>query len=343
MASDPWEGEAASPSLKTGPLELDADAEGADKARMLADLRWGLAQEPKRLSSKYFYDTRGSELFEDITRLEEYYLTRTERGLLAENADVWMEAFTPKTLVELGAGSARKTRILLDAMVHTGASRRYVPVDVAGDFLEDVAAELSVEYPTLDITPVVRDITLPPTFREGLPGPVLLALLGSTLGNFDLSAAVDLLSGVRSVMEPDDRLLLGVDLRPGAGKSQSTLERAYNDALGVTSQFNLNILDNFNRQVGATFDRDAFEHRAPYNAALGRMEMHLVVRSDTVVQAPGLAPVSFETGEYILTEISCKYDRPTIDDLFERAGLVVDAWVPDSAGRYAMVVGAPKA
>lgn len=340
MASEPWESEAHSRVPVDGPVGLDHDLVDADELRMLADLRWGLAQTPKVLSSKYFYDTTGSELFEEITRLDEYYPTRTERELLRTHAAVWMERIAPSTLVELGAGSARKTRFLLDAMVDEGASRRYVPVDVAGDFLEEVAAELSVEYPTLQITPVVRDITLPPTFREGLPGPVLMALLGSTLGNFDPLGAADLLSGVCSVMQPEDRFLLGVDLRPGAGKSQGALENAYNDSLGVTARFNRNVLENFNRQVGATFELDAFDHRAPYNPELGRMEMHLVANRPTEVQAPGLDPVSFEAGEHILTEISCKYDQPSIDALFTRAGLVVEEWVPDSEGRYAMVMGA---
>lgn len=340
MAFDPWEGHDGGPDSTETPVGVDSDGHTADERRMLADLRWGMAQNPKRLSSRYFYDTYGSELFEEITRLEEYYLTRTERDLLGRHASRWMEELAPVTLVELGAGSARKTRLLLDGLVRGDVSRRYVPVDVAGDFLEEVAAELSVEYPTLEITPVIRDITLPPTFHDGLPGPVLLALLGSTLGNFDSAAAVDLLSGVSEAMEPSDRFLLGVDLRPGPQKSKESLEAAYNDSLGITTRFNLNILDNFNREVGATFRREDYRHRARYDEESGRMEMHLVATRDTDVAAPGIETVALAAGEYILTEISCKYDRPTIDALFESAGLVVEDWVSDPLGRYAMAVGA---
>ncbi|RMH18871.1 MAG: L-histidine N(alpha)-methyltransferase [Gemmatimonadetes bacterium] len=313
-------------------------AAGQRRARLLADLRWGLAQPQKSLPSKYFYDTRGSELFERITGLEEYYPTRVETELLRNHAPTWMAALAPATLVELGAGAATKTRILLDALVAVRPSVLYVPVDVAGDFLREVSHALRADYPTLEVRPLVRDISLPFPPDFPLERPALFALLGSTIGNFDPEAAVDLVATVRDAMAPSDRFLLGADLRPGPGKSKEALERAYNDAEGVTAEFNRNILRVFNREAGATFDLEAFEHRAFYDEAKGRIEMHLVARRPTTVEAPGMAPVRIAAGESIRTEISCKYDRRTVTEIFQDAGLSLEAWVEDEAGRYALAL-----
>jgi L-histidine N-alpha-methyltransferase len=303
-------------------------------ADLLRDVACGLSRPQKELPPKYFYDRRGSELFDEITRLPEYYLTRTERALL----DCWsgplMAALRPAALVELGAGSADKTRLLLDAMVYSGSAEVYVPIDVSAEFLEDSASRLRDEYPTLGIEPLVGDITDPLDLGPDLPAPAIIAFLGSTIGNFDPAGARRLLRNVARAMRPDDRFLLGADLR----KDPAVIERAYNDRQGVTAEFNLNVLRVLNRELGADFDLAAFEHRAFYDRALHRIEMHLVSTDDQVVDIPGVGDVTFAGGESIRTEISCKYDRASLDDLLGSAGLGVDRWITDAASTYALVL-----
>ncbi len=321
-------GESAGEMLADGP-----------RAQMSADVRWGLGQPQKQLSSKYFYDTKGSELFEEITRLPEYYPTRTERELLVDHVVGWLETLEPATLVELGAGSARKTRILLNAMHATDSRACYVPVDVAGEFIHATAGELRAEYPSLEVHAVVQDIADPLQFADDLRRPVLFALIGSTIGNFERDAAVDMLANVRRAMSREDRFLLGADLQPGPGKSKERLTAAYNDSAGVTAAFNLNILTVINRGIGTDFDPDCFSHRAFYDADEGRIEMHLVSCSDQEVRFPGGDAVRIGEGETIRTEISCKYDLPTIEALFGAAGMSVDRWFQDPEGLYALAVG----
>ncbi len=327
------------PGTPEGLMVMNAEA-GA-RARMLEDIRWGLTQPQKQLSSKYFYDTLGSELFEAITQLPEYYLTRSERRLLQDSVAHWLVDLAPTSLVELGAGSAQKTRILLSAMSAVGRGRVYAPVDVAGEFLAATAAALGRDYPSLTIRPQVKDITTPLAFADDLSPPVLFALLGSTLGNFEPGADVALLANVRSSMKAGDAFLMGADLRPGAGKSIGRLEAAYNDAQGITERFNLNILANFNREVGTDFDLSAFRHKAFYSEDFGRIEMHLEALSLQEVEIPGSCCVRIEQGETIRTELSCKYDRPTIEGLFDVSGLRLDRWCEEEGGLYAMVLGTP--
>lgn len=335
MSLDPSKAMAAEVGGRTPLSPLGGDLASAS---MIADVRWGLAQEQKQLSSKYFYDTRGSELFEEITRLPEYYLTRTERTLLDAEVSEWIRSIRARSLVELGAGAARKTRILLDAMGEGGGAHTYAPVDVAGEFLQKVARGLRIEYPTLQIIPQVRDITHRHDFVRGLPGPVVIALIGSTIGNFDPVAAVDLLANVGESMGPDDLFLLGADLKPGPGKSVSDLEAAYNDAQGVTAAFNLNILTVLNRGSGTDFDPSAFRHRAMYCEDDGRIEMHLESVRDQVVRVPGANDVTIKKGETIRTELSCKYDRPALEKLLVRAGLRMERWCTDVHERYSMLL-----
>jgi len=303
-------------------------------ADMLRDVAWGLSRPQKELSPKYFYDRRGSELFDEITRLPEYYLTRTERALLECWSAAIMAAARPRALVELGAGSADKTRLLLDAMVCAESGELYVPIDVSADFLDESAARLRDEYPTLGIEPVVGDIADPLDVGSDLPEPAIIAFLGSTIGNFDPISARSLLSNVRRVMRPGDRFLLGADLR----KNPAVIEAAYNDARGVTAEFNLNVLRVLNRDLGADFDLDKFEHRAFYDRALHRIEMHLVSTDDQTVHVPGVGNVTVAGGESIRTEISCKYDRTSVTDMLSSAGMQMDRWITDSAQTYALVV-----
>lgn len=305
---------------------------------MLEEVRAGLLRPQKEIPSKFFYDTRGSELFERITELPEYYLTRTERALLEACAPEWIGALRPGTLVELGAGSASKTRILLDAMRNAGTQEcYYVPVDVSSDFLEATAQLLRSEYPGLGVIPVVADISSEFGLPENLSRPALFAFLGSTLGNFDTPEAIRLLRQVRHAMHPGDQLLLGVDLR----KDPARIEAAYNDAQGITAEFNRNALCVMNQELGADFDPDAFQHRAFYNAEMGRIEMHLESEHAQVVAIPGMGLIRLRAGETIRTEISCKYDRPTIEALFMSAELRLDTWHTDAEGLYALVIGTP--
>lgn len=306
---------------------------------MLEDVRWGLAQPQKQISSKYLYDTRGSVLFEEITRLPEYYPTRTERELLVDHVVGWLESIEPATLVELGAGSARKTRILLNAMHAADSQACYVPVDVAGEFVHATAGELRAEYPFLEVQAVVQDIADPLQFADDLRRPVLFALIGSTIGNFERDEAVRMLSNVSRAMSGEDHFLLGADLQPGPGKSKERLTAAYNDSAGVTADFNLNILTVINRGIGTDFNPDSFSHRAFYDVDEGRIEMHLVSCSDQEVHVPGGDAVRIRKGETIRTEISCKYDRRTIEALFEAGGMSVDRWFQDPEGLYALAVG----
>jgi L-histidine Nalpha-methyltransferase len=306
------------------------------RSRMLAEVREGLARPQRELPPKYFYDTRGSRLFEEITRLPEYYLTRAEREIL----DVWVPRLVgelrPATFIELGAGNGEKARVVLDAMIGAGGVA-YVPIDVSAGFLETVAADLGAGYPALDIRPIAADMTVSLPIPSDIERPALFALLGSTIGNFDEPHAVRLLRRVRRVMMPDDRFLLGVDLR----KDVTVLEAAYNDAAGVTADFNRNMLRVLNRELGADFDPEQFAHRAPYVAGESRIEMHLVARAPQVVTIPEAGVYTFAAGEHIRTEISCKYDRASVERLAATAGLGIDGWRTDAPSRFALALLAP--
>ncbi len=304
---------------------------------LLRDIRIGFAKEQKELSPKYFYDERGSELFEEITRLPEYYPTEAERKLLHDCAPAFVQHTKLCTLVELGAGSANKTRVILDAMRDLGFGKVYIPVDVSADFLDGVARQLRSEYPSLRILPAVADITsdflLPQT-----ESPTVIAFLGSTIGNFARGETIDLLSRCARLLGTQDRFLLGCDLR----KSVTTLEAAYNDSRGVTAEFNLNMLRVINNELGADFDTGAFRHHAFYNQVLYRIEMHLVSTKPQSVTIPGMDAVEFTEGESIHTEVSYKYNRDAIEDLFDPAGLILDEWITGDDQLFALAVGRSK-
>lgn len=319
----------------TEPAERVPDGLETAESQLLRDVRAGLARTPKRIPSRYFYDQRGSELFEEITRLPEYYLTRAERSLLEEHADGIVGAVQPASLVELGAGSAVKTRILLDAMLRHAASATYVPIDVSEAFLDATSAALTERYDNLDVVPVVADISEPLELPRLLPSPVLYAFLGSTIGNFEEREAIALLRDVRAAMRGGDRFLLGVDL----AKDEARLHAAYNDAAGVTAEFNRNILRVINRELDATFDPDAFEHVAFYDSARRRIEMHLMATRPMRVHVPGVGAVTIRDGERIMTEISGKYDETAVRALLAAAGLRLHRWI--SNGEFALVLAGP--
>jgi L-histidine N-alpha-methyltransferase len=303
------------------------------RQQMLRDVRHGLSKSPKQLSPKYFYDERGSELFEEITLLPEYYLTRAERSLLERKIAGVVSAVHPCSLVELGAGSATKTRIILDAMRTSGCAECYVPIDVSRDFLEAAAVQLQADYPDVRIVPVVSDIT--ESFElPTLSSPTLVVFLGSTIGNFPRDAAVKLLTHVSKLMSPVDRFLLGADLI----KDNDIISRAYNDSSGVTAAFNLNILERLNRELNADFNLRDFQHRAFYSSDNHRVEMHLVAGRDHKVIIPEIGEIRFEKGESILTELSYKYDRPILEEMLAASGLVLEQWVPDDDSTFALAL-----
>ncbi|MBW3629938.1 MAG: L-histidine N(alpha)-methyltransferase [Gemmatimonadetes bacterium] len=299
----------------------------------LAEIRDGLSRPQKELPPKYFYDERGSRLFEEITELPEYYLTRAERALLEEWMPRWVGDMRPRAVVELGAGSGRKTRIILDAMV-AGVGKLYVPVDISEDFLESTAVALRGEYDGMDVWPLVADIGGVLDLPRDLPDPVLFAFLGSTIGNFTPEAAIELLAQVRAAMSAGDRFLLGVDLR----KDPGVIEAAYNDSRGVTAEFNLNMLRVLNAEFGANFDPAAFRHHAFYHPERHCVEMHLVSANDQSVSVPGAGDFRLAAGESIRTEISCKQDRASVEWILAGAGMGIAEWATDDEGRYALVL-----
>ena len=303
--------------------------------RILAEVADGLSRPQKELSPKYFYDQRGSELFEEITRLEEYYPTRTERAMLHAWMPSLIRRLGSRTLVELGAGSAEKSRIILDAMRDAGTAGLYVPIDVSATFLAQTAVRLRREYPTLAVEPAIADIAEELNLPRRLPRPALFAFLGSTIGNFYPPAAIRLLARVRAAMEVGDRYLMGVDLRKDAAR----IEAAYNDARGVTAEFNRNMLLVLNHELGADFEPMAFDHLAFYETGAHRIEMHLVARDPQMVTIPGIGVVRFRAGESLRTEISCKHDRESVAQLFEAAGLELEEWRTDPDSLFGLVVG----
>ena len=314
-----------SPRLAGAPPSLER---ARALARMRAEVAAGLARTQKELPPKYFYDGVGSRLFERITRLPEYYLTRAETVLLRRHAPEIAAALRSAVLMELGPGGPAKAGILLDALVAQGAGGMYVPVDVSERYLDRLKATLARTHPGVRVVPVLADFTAGlPAPDEAFPSPALYAFLGSTLGNFEDGAAVDLLRRIRSVMRAGDRLLLGADLK----KDRAVLERAYNDEAGVTARFNLNVLTVLRRTLGADVDPADFGHRAFYNESAGRIEMHLAARRALEILIPGVGVFAFARGETIRTEVSCKYDRGQIAALLTEAGLQARSWLEEPA------------
>jgi L-histidine N-alpha-methyltransferase len=296
------------------------------------DVRRGLTAVPKDIPPKWFYDDRGSALFDEITRLDEYYPTRRERAILAERAPEIVARAGADTLVELGSGTSEKTRLLLDAMRDAGSLTRFVPFDVSKQTLHDAAAAIEKEYPGVDVQPVVGDFTLD---LESIPrrGRRLVAFLGGTIGNLLPPERAAFLASVRAMLGPDDRFLLGTDLV----KDVDRLEAAYDDERGVTAEFNKNVLLVMNRELDASFDPDAFEHVARWDPQHEWIEMRLrSTRRQTVpVRALGL-DAEFAPGEEMRTEVSAKFRRTGITDELHAARLDLAEWWTDPAGDFAL-------
>jgi L-histidine Nalpha-methyltransferase len=300
------------------------------------DVRRGLTGPTKWLPPVYFYDPRGSELFEGITELEEYYPTRAEREILQEHADGLLEAVDPDELVELGSGSSVKTDLLLEAMRRTGG-HRYAALDISEAALLGAIGRLSDAHPWLTVDGYVGD------FHEDLAsipraGRRLLAFLGSTLGNLDPTARGVLLGDVAAVLEPDDAFLVGIDLV----KSPDVLLPAYDDAEGVTAAFNRNVLRVINRELDGDLPVDSFQHRAVWNDAAERIEMHLVAATDVRAHLAAIElPLEFRSGEHIVTEHSHKFRIEQVRRELADVGLGVDEVVTDRLDRFAVVLARP--
>ncbi|MFE6821365.1 L-histidine N(alpha)-methyltransferase [Streptomyces sp. NPDC057690] len=303
--------------------------EDATDAALRADVQRGLTGTPKTLPPKWFYDAHGSELFEQITELPEYYPTRAEREILVDRAGEIAAAAGARTLVELGSGSSEKTRYLIDAL--TGLDT-YVPVDVSESALTQAGQALIAERPGLNVHALIADFTaalaLPDT-----PGPRLVAFLGGTIGNLLPAERALFLASVRALLAPGDALLLGTDLV----KDERVLVRAYDDAAGVTAAFNKNVLAVVNRELGADFDPAAFGHVALWDAGNEWIEMRLRSRTAQTVKVPALdLAVDFEAGEELRTEVSAKFREEGVRTELAAAGMELTHWWTDAEGRFAL-------
>jgi len=313
-----------SPFLLTRTLPEDATG-----AALRADVREGLTGSPKTLPPKWFYDAHGSELFEEITALPEYYPTRAEREILLARAGEIAAASGARTLVELGSGSSEKTRHLLDALtgLHT-----YVPVDVSESALTLAGRALAADRPGLDVHALIADFTAPLTL-PATPGPRLVAFLGGTVGNLLPAERAGFLAAVRGLLAPGDALLLGTDLV----KDEEVLVRAYDDAAGVTAAFNRNVLSVVNRELGADFDPAAFGHVAVWDAGHEWIEMRLRSLTAQTVKIPALElAVDFAAGEELRTEVSAKFRKEGVRHELSVAGLELTHWWTDEEARFAL-------
>lgn len=299
---------------------------------LLDDVLAGLSRRPKTLPSKYFYDERGSALFDAICDLPEYYLTRTELQIMTAHAAEMAEVLGPRVvLVELGSGSSVKTPLLLDPLHEPAA---YVPVDISREHLSRTAADLDGRYPQLAVLPVCADFTQPFELPATPPRRCVAAYFpGSTIGNFEPGAARRLLAQIRALVGDDGWLLIGIDL----AKAPDIINAAYNDSAGVTARFNLNLLARINRELGADFDLDGFCHRAVYLPQRQRVEMHLVAQRAQTVHVGGRR-ITFAAGESIHTENSYKYTRDGFARLAANAGFTPRREWRDARGWFAVVL-----
>lgn len=315
-----------------GAVSINTYLNGEGLDQMVDEVRSGLRRQPKELPPKYLYDERGSELFDQITALPEYYPTRCERAILNRNAPQIVSQSGAEELVELGSGSASKTRALLYAMAGAGVLRRYVPIDVSEFYVQRCAEELADVFPGLAVHGLVADfehhlVHIPRGRRR------LFAFLGGTIGNLDPTKRRHMLTGLRGLLGPQDFLLIGTDLV----KEIAVLEAAYNDSAGVTAQFNRNILYAINSALGADFDPESFEHVAFFDRASSWIEMRLRSRTRQQVAIPAAdLEVTFAAGEELRTEISTKFTERQIRDELAACGLELERFFTDEAGYFGL-------
>lgn len=320
-------------------LRLDVHLKQSEwRRQLLREARAGLTASPKELSPIWLYDERGSVLFDEITRLPEYYPTRREKEILRDRAAEIAQLTSARTLIELGSGTSEKTRVLLDALSEHGSLERYVPFDVSEAMLRASARQVASEYPWLEIHGVVGDfnrhLPLLPRGRDRL-----YAFLGGTIGNFKPDARAMFYAELASGMRRHDALLVGTDLR----KDRARLHAAYNDSAGVTAEFNLNVLRILNRELGARFDPRYFRHQARFDEDHSWIEMLLCSQRDqrVRVEAFGLE-VTFLEGEKLRTEVSTKFEQSEVEAELAEAGLSLVGWWTDAAGDYALSLWMPR-
>jgi L-histidine N-alpha-methyltransferase len=320
--------------LHTDEIQIDSWLSEVEERCLANDVLDGLTRPFKELPPKHFYDARGSELFERICELPEYYPTRAERQILEQRAPEIVEATGAGELVELGSGSADKARVLLDAMASAGTLRRYVPLDVSEQVVRDAAEQLVTEYEDLRVHGVIGDFE---RHLERVPDPDgvprLVALLGGTIGNFPPGSRRALLRQIGALLGPDDRLLVGSDLV----KDPAVIEAAYDDSQGVTAEFNRNVLHVINRELDADFIPEAFDHVAFFDRRHEWVEIRLRAQRPCSVLIADLGlRVEFAAGEELRTEISAKFTRARVQTDFEAAGLELDSWYTDPEERFAL-------
>jgi L-histidine Nalpha-methyltransferase len=322
----------------TAQIEIEVDLPvGGTLAGLAEDVREGLSCPFKEIPPKYFYDERGSRLFEAITELPEYYPTRAERAILEARAREVIAAAAPTTLIELGSGAAAKTRFLLDAMHAAGSLETYVPVDISEEITRRVAEELVAEYEGLRVHGVVCDYE---THLERIPREEggLIAFLGGTIGNFRPGPRRSFLARIATLMYPGDRFLLGTDLV----KDRAVLEGAYNDSQGITAEFNKNVLYVLNRELDGDFDPEAFEHVAFWDADNEWMDIRLRSLAEQFIDIRKLdMRVHFARNEEMRTEISTKFTRERLEASYVDAGLELVEWWTDPDSHYALSLAKP--
>jgi L-histidine N-alpha-methyltransferase len=307
---------------------------------LASEARAGLTATPKRIPCRFFYDEAGSQIFEEICELPEYYLTRAESEILRVRAENVARRFSlPISLVEFGSGNSTKTRLLIEALLHEHGSLSYCPVDISPSVLEASALQLLDDYKRLEIRAIAGE------YQDGLrrirrdtQRPKLILWLGSSIGNLDRPSAEKFVSELRGEMNLEDRLLLGIDLR----KDRDVLESAYNDSRGVTARFNLNLLARINRELGGQFDSESFDFQATYDEVEGKVVSHLRSRRDQTVRIEDLGlDVEFAAGESIHTENSFKYSQAEIEALARCTGFAVEEHWLDAGNRYSVNLLAP--
>jgi L-histidine N-alpha-methyltransferase len=329
----------ATPSQPVSVLEtairIDSHLDGADERSLADDVLDGLTRPFKELPPKHFYDARGAELFDRICELPEYYPTRAERAILNDTAKELATLTNAVEIVELGSGTAAKTRVLLDALHATGTLARYVPVDVTETVVRDCAEELTGEYPGLRVHGVIGDFERHLAHVPAAVGPRIVAFLGGTIGNFPPGSRRRVLREIAGLLGPGDHLLMGTDLV----KDPEVLEAAYDDAAGVTAEFNRNVLRVLNRELEADFDPDDFDHVALFDREHEWIEMRLRARREhtTLVRALDL-PVRFRAGEELRTEISAKFTPERVESDLAAAGLELVRWLTDPDELFALTL-----
>ncbi len=319
-------------------IRIDSHLDGADERSLAEDVLDGLTRPFKELPPKHFYDARGAVLFDRICELPEYYPTRCERAILAERAEEIAELTGAVELVELGSGTAAKTRVLLDALTAAGTLERYVPVDVTESMVRDSAEQLTAEYPGLRVHGVIGDFERHLHHLPEAEGPRIIAFLGGTIGNFPPGSRRRFLRGIARMLGPEDHLLMGTDLV----KDPRVLEAAYDDSEGVTAEFNRNVLLVLNRELDADFDPQDFDHVALFDTDNEWIEMRLRARRAHTTDVRGLdLAVRFEEGEEIRTEISAKFTPVRLEGDMAAAGLELVSWMTDPDGLFALTLSRP--